>query len=89
MRQLLAKGNHVHATARNASKAGDLDKLQNDSLSVSYVDTGNTSSIKVGRQAHRHHTAVFVKTRAPLWHLYQGAVACRALHLSLQARGPS
>ena len=47
MRQLLAKGNRVHATAREPSKAGKLDRLKTDKLSVSYVDTADSSSIKV------------------------------------------
>ena len=54
MRQLLAKGNYVHATAREPSRADRLDKLKTDKLSVSYVDTAASSSIKVTQGAPAH-----------------------------------
>ena len=47
MRQLLDKGNNVVATAREPAKAGKLQKLATDKLQISYVDTGEPSSIKV------------------------------------------
>ena len=46
MKQLLAKGNTLYATARNESKAAELSKVQGE-VHVQYVDTADHASIKV------------------------------------------
>lgn len=45
-RQLLAKGNTVHATARKPEQAKELQGLKTEQLSISALDTSDPDAIR-------------------------------------------